>query len=134
MYIVITRRLRTAHVRRLLHQLFFMQWPSALSLPAFQLLQSHTTHLTLLRILFPHQQRIFGAGTPGLFTIPSSASGASRAPRGHRPRSLPPGRANSSNFRRNWGGFSWNYGACGALTPAFWDSGVRAPSVRTLPF
>jgi len=51
--IVITRRLRIAHVQRLSHQLFFMQLPSALSLPAFQLLQSHTTQLTQLRILFP---------------------------------------------------------------------------------
>jgi len=53
MSIVITRGLRIAHVRRLLYQLFFMQLPSERSLPAFQLLQSHTTHLTQLRILFP---------------------------------------------------------------------------------
>ena len=88
-----------------------------------------------------HPQRIFGALTPccgawapGLCTIASSASGASRAPRGHRPRSLPPGRPNNSNSGRNWGVFSRNYGASGALTPAFWDSGVRAPSVRTVAF
>jgi len=86
-----------------------------------------------------HQQRIFGALTPccgawvpGLCTITSSASGASRAPRRHRPRSLPLGRPNSSNCRRNCADFSRNYGASGALTPAFWDSGVRAPSVRTV--
>ena len=68
------------------------------------------------------------------FTIASSASGASREPRCHRPRSLPPGHPNRSNFGRNWGDFSRNYGAYGALTPEFWDSGVRAPSVRTVDF
>ena len=67
-----------------------------------------------------HQQRIFGAltaccgaRTPGLGTIASSAPGASRAPGRHRPRSLPPGRPNSSNSGRNWGVFSRIYGALG---------------------
>jgi len=50
---MMSRGLWIAHVRRLSGQLFFMQSPSALSLPAVQLLQSHTTHLTQLRILFP---------------------------------------------------------------------------------
>jgi len=53
MYIVINCGPWIAHVRRLSHQLFFMQSHSPLSLPAFQLLQSHTTNLAQLRILFP---------------------------------------------------------------------------------
>jgi len=52
MYIITTRGLHIAQVRRLSDQLFFRQAPSALSLLAFQLLQSHTTHLAQLRILF----------------------------------------------------------------------------------
>ena len=67
MYIVITRGLRIAHVRRLSYQLFFMQSPFALSLPAFELLRSHTTHLTQLRILFPTASgMIFEAPTSAL--------------------------------------------------------------------
>jgi len=107
-----------------------------------QYLQLSTTkRMNMAMEEWQHQQRIFGALTPccgarapGLCTIASSASGASRAPRRHRPRSLPPGRPNSSDSGRNWGDFSRNYGACGALTPAFWDRGVRAPSVRTVAF
>jgi len=120
---------------------FYFEYPTACFMYSLHCTSTLTCLLYHARYFPHHQQRTFGAltpccgaRTPGLCTIASSAPGASRAPGRHRPRSLPPGRPNTSTSRRNWGVFARIYGAHGALTPAFWDSGVRAPSVRTVAF
>jgi len=74
-----------------------------------------------------------GAWTLGLYII-ASATSAYRETRRHHPRTLTLRCPNSSNLGGNLSIFSRIYGAYGALTLVFWDSGVQAPSVQTVAF
>lgn len=124
----------------LLYHLLVLIWHLSLFLALFSFLSPLNTNGDIYTVN-SHQQRFLGALTPccgaralGLCTIAISASGASRVPWRHCPSLLPPRHPNSSNCRPNCTDVSRNYGAHRTLTPAFWDSGVWPPSIRTVAF